>query len=310
MFRTLKENHKGLYYALITSVISGVSIFINKFAVSEVTPPLYFTSIKNIVVGIFIVSIVLSVGKWKELRKLSKKDIRNLLLIGLVGGSIPFYLYFEGLSKISAINGAIIHKSLVIWVALLAIPFLKEKMSKLQALAVFALFGSNFFVGGFSGFEFSRGEMLVLLATVFWSVENILSKKILSKIDTDIVVLFRMGFGSLNLMVATFISVPETIVKTLTLSYQQIFWILITAVLLFGYVSNWYKALKFSSAIFVTSVLVSSTLITNILSAIFITHSWNLPLTMQAVFIAFGITTFIFLEKRRNLEVFLSQEFN
>jgi len=67
-----------------------------------------------------------------------------LLLIGLVGGSIPFYLYFEGLSKISAINGAIIHKSLVIWVALLAIPFLKENMSKLQALAVFALFGSNF----------------------------------------------------------------------------------------------------------------------------------------------------------------------
>jgi len=310
MFRTLKENNKGLYYALVTSVISGVSIFINKFAVSEVTPPLYFTSIKNLVVGVFIVSIVLSVGKWKEIIKLSKKDIKNLLLIGLVGGSIPFYLYFEGLSKISAINGAIIHKTLVIWVALLAIPFLRERISKLQSLAVFALFSSNFFVGGFSGFEFSRGEMLVLLATVLWAVENILSKKILSKIDTDIVVLFRMGFGSLLLMSATFISVPGTLGKTLTLSYQQIFWISITAILLFGYVSNWYKALKFSSATFVTSVLVSSTLVTNILSAVFITHTWNLPLTTQAVFIAFGITTFIFLEKRRNSEVSLSQEFN
>lgn len=299
---------KGLYYALVTAVISGFSIFFNKFAIGDVKPPLYFTSIKNLVVGILIFSVVLFSRKLKDIKKLSKKEVKYLLMIGLVGGSVPFYLYFEGLSKTSAINGAMIHKTLVIWVALLTAPFLKEKITKIQALGVMFLFLSNLFVGGFKGFEFSHGEVLVLIATILWSVESILAKKVLKSVDPDIVTLFRMGFGSLILITATLISVPGVIGKTLSLNSQQLFWIILTSLLLFLYVKNWYRALKFSSAAFVTSVLVSSTLITNILSAVFVNHSWNAGMTIQSIFLLSGVLLFVLFEKEKKLKTILAEK--
>ena len=92
-----------------------------------VKPPIVFTAEKNVFVGLLIIGVLLFSWKWKEVKKLTKRELVYLSLIGIIGGSLPFYLFFTGLSMIPAINGAIIHKTLFIWVAILAIPFLKEK---------------------------------------------------------------------------------------------------------------------------------------------------------------------------------------
>lgn len=306
LIKNFIAKNKGLYYAVITSIVSGFSIFLNKFAIIEIKPPLYFTSLKNLIVGGMVLSVFLFMRKFKDLKKISSKDIKYLLTIGIVGGSLPFYLYFEGLSRVSSVNGALIHKTLVIWVALLAIPLLKEKISKIQILGVSMLFLSNLVIGGFKGFEYSYGELLVLIATLLWGVENILAKKVLKSVNPDVVVLFRMGLGSLILTAFTLLTVPGAVVKTLSLNFQQIFWIILTSLLLFMYVNTWYKALKYSSAILVTSVLVSSTLITNVLSAIFVTHSWNIGITVQSILILLGVLIFVLFEKDKKNETVLA----
>lgn len=163
MSSTLK---KGIYLALLTALISGISNFVNKIAVAAIKPPLVFTAEKNAIVGILIIGILIATWKWEKIKNLTRKQISYLVLIGIIGGSLPFYLFFTGLSLIPAINGALIHKTLVFWVALLAIPFLKEKISKLQILAVLLLFASNFVIGGFVSLQHSRGELFVLIATI------------------------------------------------------------------------------------------------------------------------------------------------
>lgn len=280
----------GIQLAIITSFISGVSIFVNKFAVDAIKPPLYFTSLKNLAVGILIVSILIATKKWRLISKLTPKELKVLLLVGLIGGAIPFYLFFTGLSKIPAINGALIHKTLVVWVVLLAIPLLKEKISKMQMLGVILLFLSNYVVGGFKGFQFSQGELFVLIATMFWAVENVLAKKVLPTVDPDIVAAFRMGIGSIILVATTVATVPNLLTKSLALSGTQMFWVALTVAALLGYVMTWYRALKLAPAISVTAVMVSSTLVTNALSAIFITHAWNGVMAIQALLIAAGVT--------------------
>jgi drug/metabolite transporter (DMT)-like permease len=289
---------KGIYLSLLTAVISGFSIFINKFAVDAIKPALYFTSVKNVSVALLIVAIVLITGEWKKITKLKRREIVYLVLIGIIGGSLPFYLYFTGLSQTSAINAALIHKTLVFFVALLAIPLLKERMSKKQIVAVLLLFLGNIFVGGFKGFKFNQGELMILAATILWAVENILAKKVLSSVSPNIVTAFRMGIGSLILMAATLVTVPQVLSKSLLLDSSQVFWILLTVLSLLAYTVTWYRALKNSSAITVTSVLVSSTLITNVLSAIFITHSWNIVLTIQSILIFLGLVLFSKLAKK------------
>jgi drug/metabolite transporter (DMT)-like permease len=280
---------KGIYLAIITAFISGVSNFVNKIAVSTIKPPLVFTAEKNAIVGILIIAVLIVTWKWKKIFSLSKKQILYLVLIGIIGGSLPFYLFFTGLSMIPAINGALIHKTLVLWVAILAIPFLKEKISKLQILAVLLLFSSNFIIGGFTSLQLSRGEFYVLIATILWAVENILAKKILPRVDPDIVVAARMGLGSLILLGASAIVAPIALVKSLTLMPSQWLLMLITAALLFGYVITWYRALKYAPATIVASILVSATLVTNILSAIFITHAWTTAMGIQALVTLLGI---------------------
>ncbi len=256
----MSNTTKGILLALLTAFISGFSIYINKFAVDAIQPPLVFTATKNFGVGLMIVCLLVITKKWQLLRALNKKQITQLLAIGVIGGSLPFYLFFTGLSQTSAVNAAILQKTSVIWVAFLAVPFLKERLSLLQIVAITLLFYSNIFVGGFKKFTFSQGELMILAATILWAVETVIAKKALKNIDPDLVTGARMGLGSIILILA---AGPQ--LQPLTVN--QFSWVFITAVFLFAYVSVWYRALKFAPATIVTTVLVASTLVTNALSA-------------------------------------------
>jgi len=289
----MPNHNKGIYLAFLTALISGVSIFINKFAVTSFENPAMLPTIKNSLVGLLLLAALIASGQWTKnwarLKSLNKKQATQLLGIAIIGGSLPFYLFFIGLSQIPAVNAAVIQKSLVFWVALLAIPLLKEKVTKTQALAVLVLFAGNLIIGGFKGLAFSKGELMVLLATLLWATETILAKKVLRAVEADIVAFARMGLGSLTLVLFSLVTSPSDIAKIGGLNSAQWFWIALTSVTLFAYVSSWYRALRIAPAITVTAVLVSSTLITNILSAIFITHAWNPVLTLQGTLIVAGL---------------------
>jgi drug/metabolite transporter (DMT)-like permease len=290
---------KGVYFAIATAFISGVSVFFNKFAVGLIKPPLVFTTFKNLGVGILIMAIIFLFGKWKEVKKIKKKDFIYLLLIGIIGGSLPFYLFFTGLSQVPAINAALIQKTLVLWVIILAIPFLKEKLSVVQLTAIALLFLSNLSIGGFKGFTYSHGEMFILAATILWGIENVLAKKILPNVDSDIVVAARMGFGSIVLLIASFILAPKGVSSFVNLSTFQLALLSVSILLLLGYTMTWYRALKFAPAITVSSVLVASTLITNVLSAIFITHAWTPEMGVQSLTIVIAVGIFLRLARKR-----------
>lgn len=294
----MQSSAQGLKLAFLTALISGVSIFVNKFAVASFETPVMLPAIKNSLVGLLFLASLVVAGRWQkslaEVKSLTKKQILQLVSVAVIGGALPFYLFFTGLAQIPAVNASIIHKSLVFWVALLAIPLLKEKLSKIQSLAVLMLFAGNLLVGGFKGLSFTAGELMVLGATLLWAVETIMVKKLVNGISLSLLATARMGLGSLLLLTASAISSPTGFTRIVTLTGTQWFWISLTAVTLFGYVSCWYRALKKASAISVSAILVSATLITNILSAIFITHVWNVTLTYQGLLIFVGIVFLAF----------------
>jgi len=257
------------YLALGTAAISGVSVFVNKFAVTSMSDPVLFTGLKNALVALVLVGSVFAFRKREELRALTKRDWTRLGLIGLVGGSLPFALFFSGLAMIPAINGAMIHKTLFIWVALLAAVFLRERLSPMQWLGVGTLFAANVAVGGFGGFSGSVGEFLVLGATLFWAIENIIAKRALANVSALTVASARMVFGSALLLV--FLTVTGRIGGLADLTLVGFGWTLLTALFLVGYVLTWYNALKLAPASYVAALLVPATLVTNVLTAVFVT---------------------------------------
>jgi len=282
----LTNCQKGVFFALITAVISGVSIFLNKYSVGFITPPLLFTGLKNATVALILFSLIILSRKLPLLKALTKREVTFLLLIGLVGGTLPFYLFFTGLTTVSAINASLIQKLLVFWVAVLALPILRERVTRVQLIAVFLLFTANFFVGGFKGFAFSKGELMIFGSTFFWAVEYVLASKVLKTVHPDLVAAFRMGIGSTILLTASLIS-PTRLIFSLTT--PGFFWVCLTILLLLTYVITLYRALKYAPAVLVTSTLVSATLVTNLLSAIFITKSVSSLFIIQTVIITFGV---------------------
>ncbi len=277
--------NKGIYLALATAIISGVSVFLNKFATGSFTDVYAFTTLKNIGAALLIVAIFFFPKIYSELKTLNRKQWFFLSLVGLIGGSAPFLLFFKGLTMTSATNAAFIHKTLFVWVGILAIFFLREKLGRLQILAIILLFGGNILLGGLKSWRFGLGDLLVLLATLLWSIEYIFAKKLLKDLKAETVVWGRMFLGALALLI--FIAITGRADKIYTLNIAQAGWIGISSILLFGYVSIWYKALKYESASVVTCFLVPASLITTLLNSLFITHRFSFEqLVVSIIFTA------------------------
>lgn len=259
--------------ALGTALFSGANNFIGKIGVSAVADPILFTTLKNGLVALLLLALFVAYRRVNELKILSRSQWIKLISIGAIGGALPFALFFTGLSMTQAVNGAIIHKTLVLWVLLLSYPFLKERLSPTALIGIAAIVIANYLLGGFKSFAFGVGEWMILAATILWAVENIIAKKALANISTLTVVSARMILGSGILL--TFLFVTGRVTPVLSISGVAWGWTIFSAVLLFGFVTTWYAALKRAPAVYVAALLVPATLVTSTLSAIFVTNTFT-----------------------------------
>lgn len=279
--------YTATWLALGTALISGLNTFIGKIGITAIKDPVVFTTLKNSVVAVLLIGIFIALRKWREIKTLSKRQLLKLIAIGIIGGSVPFALFFTGLSQTSALNGALIHKTLFLWVLLLAIPILKERMTRWQWVGIGMVALANVFIGGFQGFKFNAGELMILAATILWAIENIIAKIVLKDVSSLTVSAARMIFGSIILVAFVVVRGGSFFVTQLT--PVQWGWTLLASALLTGYVLTWYAALKRAPATYVAVLLVPATLVTNVLSAIFITHAFPLVQFVNALLVTVGV---------------------
>jgi len=285
--------NKGYWLVLTTAVISGFSIFINKFGVSVINPYV-FTFLKNVTVAVLLCSVLLASKDRKIIGSLGKKQWGILLAIGLVGGSIPFLLFFKGLALTSAAGASFIQKTMFIWILILAGVFLKEKITKNHLLAGLLLISGNLMLLKISDIRFDAGSGLVFLATLFWAAENVISKYALKDLPPRIVMWARMFFGSIFIFI--FLAFSQQLPLLGNVSIQQIGWTAVTSVLLFGYVYTWYSGLKHIKVSEAAIVLMLGSPITTMLSTVFVKPA--VPKEYLAMLlIAVGVLTAIGLDR-------------
>ncbi|MFA4871962.1 MAG: DMT family transporter [Patescibacteria group bacterium] len=292
---------KGIYLVIITAIISGLANFFNKFGLQSLGKNAFqYTTLKNVVVALILSLIILTPVIWPKLRRLAKKDWLMLFLIAAIGGSFAFLLFFQGLSLTSAVNASFIHKTLFIWVAILAWPILKEKISRLQFLALGILILGNFIFDGFKFFRFGYAELLIFLATLMWAGESIVAKIALRNIDALVVAWGRMFFGSIILI--GFLAVTKNTAGLLNLNFFQLGWLLLVSVFLTGYVITWYSALKRLPITVVACFLVLASPITAFLNAAFVTHKISTQNIVGMVLILLGVLLFWQLQEKFKIQ--------
>lgn len=257
LFRT------GVLLALGTALISGVSVYVNKFAVTAVPDAVLFTTLKNTMVGLAFVIVLAAaafLNRSVRTNSITRRDWLGLAVVAVIGGSVPFLLFFTGLKLASAPSAALIHKTLFIWVALLAVPFLGERLGKWVIAGLGVLLAGQLLSNFPKAWGWGAGENLIVIATLFWACETILVKRLLPSVPVSLAATARMAGGALVMW--SYLAVTNQAGSVVALTPNQWMWVVITSVFLFGYVGTWYAALKFAPATVVTSVLTVGAVIT------------------------------------------------
>lgn len=293
------NKNKGYFLILMTAFISGGVVFISKFGVSVLNPYI-FTGLKNIVVALLVVCWLLMMKDWQILKKLSKSQWLLLLTVGLIGGSIPFLLFFKGLSLTVPMQAAFIHKTMFIFVAVLAVVFLKEKISKNFLIGGLLLFLGNIFLLRILPHQFGYGDLLIFFATLLWASENVLSKHLLKDLPVRIVIWGRMFFGSIFIILFWLATGQFSLLSSLNL--EQVGWVMITAIFLFGYVATWYTGLKYIKVSVAATILLLASPITTLLSVLFLGDGLIVSqiIGISLIFAALGIIYFYVGKERKS----------
>lgn len=255
----------GVGLAFVTSLVSGVSIFVNGHAVTRFEGSAAFTTGKNVVAAVALGALLAVVTARRSEEGWTPPRTRmarlGLVAVGVVGGSVPFLLFFEGLSRASSTDAAFIHKTLVVWVALLAVVVLRERLGWPHVAAIAALVaGQAFLTDNLASLRLGSGELLIFAATLLWSVEIVIAKKLLGHLSALTVGVARMALGSVVLV--GWLAVTRQLDELVSYGASQWGWVLVTGVLLTGYVATWYAGLARAQAVDVTAVLVFGAVVT------------------------------------------------
>jgi drug/metabolite transporter (DMT)-like permease len=277
MFSTMSYRQTGVMLAIATALISGFAVFINGYGVRAwvaegVASPTTYTTFKNLIAALALLGVGLIATRRHSSKGLTRpastKQWLGLGAVAVIGGSVAFALFFEGLARASSVQAAFLHKTLLIWVGILAVGFLHEKVKPIHIAAVCLLVWGQFvLVGGLGGFSFGIGEAMIFGATLLWSVEIVIAKRLLSSLSSTTVAVARMAGGAALLVMWGWLGGGFGAMGALALT--QIGWVLVTGLVLAGYVGTWYAALARAPALDVTAVLVGGAVITAVLRYVF-----------------------------------------
>ncbi len=296
---------KGILLVLTTSIISGFSVFLNKWGASGIEP-YFFTFAKNLLVAVLLTTTLFLVYKFKEFKDLKYKDWWNLILIGFVGGSVPFLLFFKGLTLTSAAQASFFHKTMFIWLVPISWLFLKKRINKYELIAASVMLLGSIFYFQYKPETLNYGDLLILIAAIMWAFEIALAKKILSHLSGFMVAWGRMFFGAI-LIFFFLLFKNNGFHFTLDYSVWQYIWIAISAVILFAYVATFYNGLKYIPAFTAAAIMALGAPLTSLLSLVFINEK-VIPLKITGIILLIlGLYLVVFQKKLWPQKMILSK---
>ena len=280
----------GIVLAFITAAISGVSVFVNGYGTKHFKNATVYTTSKNLVAAVLLATFALVYARLgsKEAREpFTPHEWWGVLAVGVIGGAVPFVLFFEGLQRAGSTDAAFLQKTLVVWVALLAVPLLHKRLNLAHFAAIALLIiGQAKITSAWPSLRTNAASALILAATLCWAVEVVIAKKLLARRGSLRLGVARMGIGVVALL--SWVAITGRLHILAGLGTEAWGWALLTGALLFSYVACWYAALARAQAVDVTAVLVGGALITATLNAA-VQGAALEPQTGGLILIAIGI---------------------
>src|SRR5215203_3835157 len=238
---------KGYGAAVAAAALFGSVSSLSKPALSDINPVL-LSSIVYLIAAAIMIPIVKVITHQKNVTvpsifSLKRKDYFLITAIALCGAVIAPTLYFFGLKQALASNASILLNGEMAFTVLFAILFFKEKLDRIGYVGIVLIFVGLIIVSAgnslpwtwillpapsslnslqesISNFRVGFGDMLILLSTLFWAVDNNISKILTKRVNIARIVQLKSAIGGIILLLITGLFVPQfiPIVKNINLT--------------------------------------------------------------------------------------------
>ncbi len=197
----MRNSRTGYLLALGAAAISGVSIYINSFGVRALPDATLYTTLKNAVAGaVLLVPVVAFAHRRAELARLTAREVAWLAALAVIGGSVPYVLFFRGLQLTTAGTGSLLNHAQFLVVAALAIPLLRERISGLAWAGLLLLAAGSLAGTDLGTVRLNSGALLVLASTLLFGAGVVLSRHLLARLSPELVMAAKMSAGAVLLI--------------------------------------------------------------------------------------------------------------
>ncbi len=267
----------GYYFAALNAIISGFAIYINGQGVKVFSDSTLYTALKNAIVGLaLLVPFIFMAGSRAELKRLNRRQWGLLALLAVIGGSVPYALFFRGLQLTTPVTSSLLNHAQFLIVAVLALLFLGERLGMIIWVAMAALLVGTTLGSNLQLLKFNEGTLLIVLSTLLFAAGVVLAKRLLSDISTLTVMSAKMSAGS-ALLVA-YVGFTGHLGGIAALTATQWEYVLATGLILLAFTATAFLALRHATATAATAIPAAAPLITTLLTVIAAPHVTLAPI--------------------------------
>lgn len=276
---------------LLTVLIWASSFAFIKLVVTDVSP--YVLAVLRAVIGaIFLVSIVVLTRQTKKFIEDIYSRWKIYFLLGFISIAIFDVLQNVGISYTSSSLAGVLLNTNPLFIALLSIIFLKEKITKYRVMGLFTGFiGMCIVVIGDEDIsviitsQAFLGNVFILLSAITWAIYSVVNKQILKNTTPLFVATATSVFGAIFL-------IPIVFVNNIFLSVDALSWLII---IYLGVVASgltfflWSYTLSKMEASRASLFLFLIPIISVIIGWIFLDEKVNIYMLFGGILVIFGI---------------------
>lgn len=250
--------------------------------------PAMFTALRFTVGAITL----LMVAFFMKLGLPKKRYWKHLFLVGLLQTAAVFLLVMYGLNLVDAGKSSVLLYSMPLWSSILAVPYLKEKLTWKQLTGLFLGMIGLFIILGWDIWSMQdalvvSGELLIILASVIWAISNIYFRLHLAALPKVQSSAYQMTFGAIALLIFAVIAEwGEPVVINASSLYDVLYSGVIASALCF---TVWYLILSKINMVTATIATLLVPVFGLFFSSLLLAEKITLSVVIGAVFIIYGI---------------------
>jgi len=214
MYKT--QQSTAIVSAVIAALFYGFSVPFSKLMLSQISVTMLSSSLYfGAGVGMLLF-VLLQPSPRKQLHHINyhKKDLKYIILMILLDIIAPILL-MTGLLQTTASTASLLNNFEIIFTAIIAFAFFKERIGKHMWVAILFIVGAGVLLsmGDVKDIHFSSGTIFILLACLSWGLENNCTRMLSKGNPIHVVIIKGIGAGIGAFLVSvviqdTFASIP------------------------------------------------------------------------------------------------------